>query len=82
MKLIFLYCKYVIPLQIQIKNMKGSELKRRVTKAGWYIIRHGSKHDLYGHDDYPGEFVSIPRHESKEVPTGTADNILKMTGLK
>jgi len=26
--------------------------------------------------------VSIPRHESKEVPTGTADNILKIKGLK
>ena len=62
--------------------MKGSELKRKITKVGWYFVRHGSKHDLYGHDDHQGVLVSIPRHESKEVPTGTADNILKITGLK
>ena len=60
--------------------MKGSELLRRVTKKGWYFVRHGSQHDLYGHDDYPGVLVSIPRHKSKEVPKGTAENILKVTG--
>ena len=62
--------------------MKGSELKRRVIKEGWYFVRHGSKHDLYGHDDYPGILIPIPRHESKEVPTGTAENILKISRAK
>jgi predicted RNA binding protein YcfA (HicA-like mRNA interferase family) len=49
-----------------------------VLKAGWYFVRHGSKHDLYGHDNHPGILIPIPRHESKEVPTGTANNILKI----
>ena len=62
--------------------MKGSEIKRKVIKAGWRLVRHGSKHDLYGHDDHPGVLIPIPRHESKEVPTGTADNIQKIAGLK
>ena len=62
--------------------MKGSELKRQIMKAGWYFVRHGGKHDLYGHDDHPGVLIPIPRHESKEVPTGTAENILKQTGIK
>ena len=62
--------------------MKGSELKRRVINEGWYFVRHGSKHDLYGHDDHPGILIPIPRHESKEVPTGTAENILKISGAK
>jgi predicted RNA binding protein YcfA (HicA-like mRNA interferase family) len=60
--------------------MKGSELKRKVTKQGWYFVRHGSKHDLYGHKDCPGVLIPIPRHEAKEVPTGTANNILKQAG--
>jgi len=64
------------------KNMKGSELKRRVTNVGWYFVRHGSRHDLYGHDDHPGVLIPIPRHESKEVPTGTANHILKQAGTK
>jgi len=55
--------------------MKGSELLRRIKKVGWYLVRHGSEHDLYGHDDHPGVLIAIPRHGSKEVPTGTANNI-------
>ena len=78
----FLYCKYVISLRLQTRKMKGSELKRKITKADWYFVRHGGKHDLYGHDGHPGVLISIPRHESKEVPIGTAENILKITGLK
>ena len=62
--------------------MKGSELKKRITNVGWYFVRHGSKHDLYGHDDYSGVLIAIPRHESKEVPSGTANHILKQAGAK
>jgi predicted RNA binding protein YcfA (HicA-like mRNA interferase family) len=62
--------------------MKGSELKKMITGAGWYLVRNGSKHDLYGHRNCPGVLIPIPRHESKEVPTGTAENILKITGTK
>ena len=62
--------------------MKGSELLRRIKKVGWYLVRHGSEHDLYGHDDHPGVLIAIPRHGSKEVPTGTANNILKQAGAK
>jgi predicted RNA binding protein YcfA (HicA-like mRNA interferase family) len=43
--------------------MKGSELKKRIIELGWYLARHGSKHDLYGHADHPGVLIPIPRHE-------------------
>jgi predicted RNA binding protein YcfA (HicA-like mRNA interferase family) len=62
--------------------MKGSELKRRAIDAGWYLVRHGSKHDLYGHNNHPGVLIAIPRHESKEVPIGTANHILKQIEAK
>ena len=62
--------------------MKGSEIKKKVKKVGWYLVRHGSSHDLYGHDDHPGVLLPIPRHDSKEVPPGTAANILKVSGAK
>ena len=58
--------------------MKGSGLKRKATDAGWYFVRHGSRHDLYGHNDQPGVLIAIPRHGAKEVATGTANNILKV----
>ncbi len=57
--------------------MKGSEIKRKLIKAGWYCVRNGARHDLYGHKDRPGVLIPIPRHEAKEVPKGTANNILK-----
>ena len=62
--------------------MKGSEIKKRIRKAGWFLVRHGSKHDIYGHNEHPGVLIPIPRHESKEVPTGTAENILKIAEVK
>jgi len=62
--------------------MKGSELRRRVTDAGWRLVRYGSKHNLYGHNDRPGVLIAIPRHESKEVPVGTANHILKQVEAK
>jgi len=58
--------------------MKVSELKRIINKLDWYFVRHGAKHDLYGHNDYPGVLIAVPRHDSKEVPPKTVDNILKM----
>ena len=62
--------------------MKGSELKRKLVDAGWYLVRHGSKHDLYGSDDHPGVLIPIPRHGSKEIAIGTANNILKQIRAK
>lgn len=56
--------------------MKMSELKRIATDYGWTIKRHGHKHDLYSHPQYP-YLITIGRHDSEEVKSGTAARILK-----
>jgi predicted RNA binding protein YcfA (HicA-like mRNA interferase family) len=61
--------------------MKSSELIRMVKKAGWIEIRQTGSHKIFAH---PGFVYSlpVPDHRSKEVPTGTANSILKKAGLK
>ncbi len=50
-------------------------------RTNCYIIRHGAEHDVWFNPDTAVSFV-IPRHPSKELKTGTANNILKAAGLK
>jgi predicted RNA binding protein YcfA (HicA-like mRNA interferase family) len=60
--------------------MKVSEIVRLARNNGCVIQRHGSKHDIWLNPE-TGSEVSIPRHQSKELPTGTANQILKKLGL-
>jgi len=60
---------------------KTNELVKRLKKDGWYLERHGKKHDLYLHSTKKGRLV-IPRHGSKELAKGTYNSILKEAGLK
>jgi predicted RNA binding protein YcfA (HicA-like mRNA interferase family) len=63
--------------------VKVSELRRVLEKNGWYIVRHGANHDLYGHPERLNEPpVPVGRHMSKEIKKGTANSILKQAGLK
>jgi len=61
--------------------MKVSELIRLAKKQGCYIKRHGSEHDIWI-SPTTGNTARIPRHQSKELATGTAQNIMKDLGLK
>ena len=61
--------------------MKTSELTKRLKKAGCYITDHGSKHDRW-HSPITGKDFIVWRHPSKEIPTGTADHIMKDAGIK
>ena len=61
--------------------MKASELTRMAKKHGCYIKRHGSEHDIWINPK-TGITARITRHQSKEVATGTAQNIMKDLGLK
>lgn len=61
--------------------MKVSELTKIVKRNGCYIKRNGSEHDIWINPKTGGK-ASIPRHGSKELPTGTANSILKDLGLK
>ena len=61
--------------------MKTLEVVKLLTKAGWHLVRHGKKHDLYGHDDHPGVLIAVPRHPSQEIPKGTLRKIMKEAGI-
>ncbi|MEQ3501096.1 type II toxin-antitoxin system HicA family toxin [Tenacibaculum sp. SSH1-16] len=60
---------------------KINEVLRLLSADGWYLHRHGSRHDLYRHKTKEGQ-IPIPRHGSKEVAPGTLNSILKKAGLK
>jgi len=61
--------------------VKASELTRLARKYGCLIKKHGSEHDLWINPKTGGT-ARIPRHQSKEMATGTADRIMKNLGLK
>ena len=60
--------------------MTAKELKRKLLAAGW-IITGGTRHELATHPDRPGLKVPIHRHTG-DIPAGTLNSILKITGLK
>jgi len=61
--------------------MTVSELLRVLKKQGCCLKRSGANHDIWVNPKTNGE-SAIPRHSSKEIPTGTANKILKDLGLK
>ena len=61
--------------------MKISEIVRLIKKHGCIIKRHGAEHDIWINPTTGGE-ASVPRHSSKELPTGTAEKNLKGLKLK
>lgn len=61
--------------------MKVSELIKLLKANGCYLVTHGKEHDKW-HSDVTGKNFMLPRHPSKELPTGTANKIMKDAGLK
>ena len=61
--------------------MKVSELLKILKKNKIRFIEHGAEHDKW-HSDITGKDIYIPRHQAKEIPTGTASRILKDAGVK
>jgi predicted RNA binding protein YcfA (HicA-like mRNA interferase family) len=59
--------------------MKYSELISLIEKDGWYLYS-AKKHRKYRHPTKPNQLI-VPFH-SGEIPTGTANRILKDAGLK
>jgi predicted RNA binding protein YcfA (HicA-like mRNA interferase family) len=56
--------------------VKSSELVRIAQKYGWNLTaQNGTSHREY---EKNGRKVIIPFHGSKEVPTGTCSNILRI----
>lgn len=60
---------------------KVSELVKKIKKqTNCYILREGSNHEIWLNPN-TGKIFQIPRHYSKELPTGTANSILRDAGL-
>lgn len=56
--------------------MKQRDLIKRLESKGWWLLKHGSNHDIYtnGTDTEP-----VPRH--KEISENLARAIIKRRGL-
>ena len=61
--------------------MKTSELVKLLKKNGCKFIEHRGEHDFY-YSPITGKEIPVWRHPNKEVPTGTANRILRDAGLK
>jgi predicted RNA binding protein YcfA (HicA-like mRNA interferase family) len=61
--------------------MKCDELLKKLKKAGWRQIRQKGSHKILRNEDSP-ETIVFPYHRGKEIPTGTANRIMKQAGLK
>lgn len=62
--------------------MKRRDLIKRLESDGWYLWKHGDRHDIYKSDNPKGKQgkVQVPRHN--EIKEPTAQQILKDAGLK
>lgn len=62
-------------------KITGSELEKLLKDGGCQIKREGANHCLW-QNPKTGKTFAVPRHKAKEIPTGTANRILKDAGLK
>lgn len=58
---------------------KTSKLVSRLRRAGFVLVRHGKKHDIY-ENAATGKRVSVWRH-SRDIPSGTYQSLLRDAGL-
>ena len=61
--------------------MKCDKLFKMLKQHGWREIRQKGSHKILSKDGVDGILV-FPYHRGKEVPTGTANRILKQAGIK
>ena len=54
-----------------------SRIERRLIREGWYLVRHGSNHDVFGHTNFDAT-IRLPRHRT--VSIGVARQISKTVG--
>ena len=60
--------------------MKVAEIIKRLKKHGCYVTNHGARHDEW-YSPVTRKYFMVPRHRSKELPTGTAESIRKAAGI-
>ena len=60
--------------------MRVNELKSLLKSHGCYELHPGKEHDVWFSPINQAK-IRVPRHQSKEVPTGTLRSILKQAGI-
>lgn len=60
--------------------MNSSKLLKMLEEDGWRLFRIKGSHHILKHPTKTG-LASVP-HPKKDLPIGTVNSILKMTGLK
>lgn len=60
--------------------MKAKEIIKILEADGWYEKNQKGSHKHFLHPTKKGK-VTVPEHRSKDIPIGTAKNILKQAGL-
>ena len=74
-------CVTFVGVKIEIiEVMKTSELTVALLNAGCYILRNGSRHDIWFSPITNCKFP-VPRHGAKEIPKGTEKSIKKQAGI-
>lgn len=59
--------------------MKTQELIKLLKKNQCYILRNGSRHDVW-YSNLTGRQFTVPRHKA-DIPVGTLKNILRDAGI-
>lgn len=62
------------------KRYSSSDLIKLLKKNGWYEVSCKGSHHKFKHKDKKNPVI-VP-HPQKEIPVGTAEQILKDAGLK
>ena len=60
--------------------MKISEFIKLIKKKGAKFHSHGTRHDWY-YNPKNNKKAQVPRHKTRELPTGTMKDILDGLGL-
>ena len=61
--------------------MRAREILKLLKSDGWYEVEQRGSHVQLKHPEKPGK-VTVPNHGSKDIPTGTAKQIMKQAGLE
>lgn len=62
-----------------MKHYSSRELIRLLEERGWYEVACVGDHHQFKHLMMPGR-ITVP-HPRKDIPNGTAKNILKAAGI-
>ena len=61
-------------------NTDFKSIERKVTKAGWVLVRITGSHFQFKKEGVPKTLV-IPNHSGRDISIGILHNLEKITGL-